>query len=254
MIRPESLPIPADAAADDAPLPVDIAVRRLIRQSNRVALGTLQAVGGLPYVSLAGVATDFDGSPLMLLSRLAEHRRNIEADPHVALLFDGTAGFANPQEGPRVTILGWVEPCAAEQPRRRFLARHPGASLYAGFADFMLFRVQMDRAHWVGGFARAVWLDGGLHCAEPLAREFALAEGDILAHMNEDHGDVLVKMANRLIGLPGDGWRMVGIDPDGCDLANGETVARLAFDRTLETVSEVRPALIDLIKSADKKA
>lgn len=223
-------------------------VRKLVRQTGRAALATVLAGDARPYVSLVTIATDVDGSPILLLSRLADHTRNIDADPRISLLFDGTDGFPNPQQGPRVTLIGRVEPCDLPRLRQRFLARHPGASLYAGFADFAFYRVVPERAHWVGGFARAQWLDPPLLCPPATAEAFAAAEEDILAHMNDHHGEALVVMANRLLGAPGSGWRMVAVDPDGCDLANGERVERLAFDLPLSSIDEVRSTLAALAK------
>src|SRR5207245_5935335 len=99
--------------------------RRLIRATDKASLATL--LDGAPYASLVLVAVDHDASPILLLSALAEHTRNLAADNRVALLFDGSAGLDEPLSGPRVTVLGRAE--ATDQPRltQRFLARHPSA-------------------------------------------------------------------------------------------------------------------------------
>lgn len=226
------------------------AVRKLIRQAGRAALATVLSGEHRPYVSLVTVATDMDGSPILLLSRLADHTRNIDADDRVSLLFDGTDGYANPQQGPRVSLLGRVVASTDERLRRRFLARQPAAALYAGFGDFTFYRLAPERAHWVGGFARAHWLSDGLICPAEVAHAFAAAEADILAHMNDRHGDTLTLMANRLLKRRGKGWRMVAVDPDGCDLAHGDTVLRLAFDAPLASVEAVRATLVDVAERA----
>lgn len=213
-------------------------------------MATIAAEGGHPYASLVTVATDHDGSPLLLLSRLAEHSGNIGADPRLALLFDGTAAFANPQEGPRVTLIGRAVLSHEPRHRVRFLARHPAAAMYAGFADFSFYRIQIERAHYVAGFARALWLTEGLTIgAEPAAR-MAMAEGQILAHMNEDHRETLDLYAKALLGRRGRGWRMAAVDADGCDLARGETVLRLAFESPVEGPEQARLALIELARRA----
>ncbi|MBF0374594.1 MAG: pyridoxamine 5'-phosphate oxidase family protein [Alphaproteobacteria bacterium] len=209
---------------DPAPLGHRQAIRRLMRGCDRAALATLMA-DGAPYASLVAVATDHGGAPLLLLSQLSEHSRNLAADARVSLLFEARSGAANPQEDPRVTVTGRVARSDDPAHRARFLARHPAAAAYAGFGDFAFHRVEVERAHWVGGFARAVWIDDPLRgLAEPAAR-IAEAEPDILSTF--DAGD----------------WRLVAVDPDGCDLAQGETVRRVAFDRMVETPDDLRHAL-----------
>lgn len=225
-------------------------IRKLLRASARAALGTTLAGEQRPYVSLVTTACDVDGSPLLLLSRLADHTRNLDDDAHVSLLFDATEGYANPQQGPRVTIMGRAEYCSDERVRRRFLARHPKASLYAGFADFAFYRVPLERAHWVGGFGRAVWVDQQLACDWTLSNDFAQAETDILARLNQDHAEVLTTLASRLLKRRGKGWKVVAIDPDGIDLERTQTVARLPFEQPLTAADEAQPTLIALAHRA----
>jgi hypothetical protein len=113
-------------------------VRDLIRRCDRAALATsLPGDGGAwPYASLVLVAVDHDLSPILLMSDLAEHSKAIAADPRVALLFDGTAGLAQPLTGPRVTVMGRAARTDDPRLKSRFLRHHPDAALYAGFADF----------------------------------------------------------------------------------------------------------------------
>ena len=237
---------PSGSPQAEVKAPLDIVIRRLIRGASRAGLATTLAGEDRPYVSLVTVATDVAGCPLLLLSRLADHTRNIDGDPRISLLFDGTDGYANPQQGPRVTVVGRIAPCNEDSVRRRFLARHPGAELYAGFGDFSFYRVQAERAHFVGGFGRAVWLDRRLTLADSLAQEFSAAEDGVLAHMNDQHGETVTLLANRLLKRRGKGWRMVAVDPDGCDLARGDTVSRLPFDASVGDVAALRAALIAL--------
>jgi putative heme iron utilization protein len=129
----------------------------VIRAADRASLATSQ--DGWPFASLVLAALDADGTPLLLISDLAEHAKNIARESRVSLLFDGTAGLADPLTGPRVTVLG--EAGRSDDPARlqRFLARHPSAELYAGFADFHLYRVAVARAHLVAGFGRIHWIE-----------------------------------------------------------------------------------------------
>lgn len=131
--------------------------RALMRAQATAALGTL--MDGAPYVSLVLVAFDADGSPLLLLSRLAQHTKNLLADPRVSLLFDGTAGLEEPLTGPRLTVLGSAAPCPDPESFAFYLARHPSAETYAGFSDFGLYRVTIARGHCVAGFGQIRWIE-----------------------------------------------------------------------------------------------
>jgi putative heme iron utilization protein len=230
--------------------------RDLVRRLDRAALATLLPgsagagpEGAAPYASLVLVGLGHDISPVLLLSDLAEHSKAIAADPRVALLFDGTAGLEQPLTGPRVTLLGRAAKTSDEGLKQRFLARHPDAAMYAGFADFKFYRVAVERAHMVAGFGKIGWIAAGEIAAAPLA---GLAEGEesILSHMNSDHADAIQLYAGKLLGLGGSEWRMTGLDRDGLDLRQGGAVARLAFDPPLGAVDEVRHRLIALAAEA----
>lgn len=239
------------APQTENPVPHRLAIRRLMRGCGKAALATsLEGGQGWPYASLVTVATAQDGSPILLLSGLSAHTRDIDADPRVSLLFDGSDGYANPQQGPRVTILGRALRCAEPACRARFLARHPAAALYAGFGDFGFWRVEMERAHYIGGFARAVWIEDNLAADALAAAQMAEAEAGILGHMNEDHPAALDLYARVLLGLPGGGWRMAGIDVDGCDLAREEVFARLNFDQPVTGPEAARLALMGMADRA----
>jgi putative heme iron utilization protein len=228
--------------------------RRLARAAGQATLATRLAgpqpadVAGWPYASLVLLALETDATPLLLMSDLSEHSRNIAADPRMALLVDGTAGYRDPLAGPRVTLLGRAEPTADARARARFLARHPEASLYAGFADFKLYRVTLLRAHLVAGFGRIHWIDP----AEILLTAPALAdeEAAILDHMNGDHAEAIERMASCFCGVRGKGWRMTGIDPDGCDLRRKGETARLAFPAPVRDAGEAREMLVTLSQEA----
>jgi putative heme iron utilization protein len=131
--------------------------RLLMRRQSVAALGT--AMQGAPYVSLVQVAFDADASPLMLLSDLAQHTRNIAEDARVSLLFDDTAGLADPLTGARLTVIGRAERCDDPRARERYVARHPSAAVYAGFRDFNLYHVTVERGHFIAGFGRIAWVE-----------------------------------------------------------------------------------------------
>lgn len=237
---------------DDRPDPSTHS-RALMRGAIKATLATaLPTAEGWPYASLVTVAHDHDLSPILLLSRLSDHTRAIDDDPRVSLLYEATAGFANPQQGPRVTLLGRAEKIVDETAAKRFIARHPRAALYAGFGDFSFYRVIPDRVHYVGGFAAAHWIPGRrLGAPSPdTAAAFREAEADITGHMNADHADAIRLIANNLLGQRGKHWSMFGIDPDGIDLRLKDRVVRLDFDTPLQSPGESRKALIELTRKA----
>lgn len=222
--------------------------RQLIRRARAAMLSTaLASKDGWPYGSLVSVALDCDGSPLMLFSTLSDHTRNLAKDSRASLLFEETSRLKNPQTGPRVTVTGRIKKTTQDRHRRRFLARHPEAALYAGFGDFNFFRMQIDRAHFVGGFAKAIWLKGADILADAkAAAAVAKAEVAVLDHMNSDHPDAVDHYAVTLLGRSGRGWKMTGIDPDGADLRLGGRVARLPFENPARDRKAVREELVRL--------
>jgi putative heme iron utilization protein len=123
-------------------------------------MGTLATTqDGAPYAALVTPALDGDGAPVLLLSELAAHTRNLRANPACALLVTGPAPEENPQTAARILLSAIAEQSEAAEARKRFLQTHPYASLYAGFADFSIWRLIVKDAHYVGGFAAASRLD-----------------------------------------------------------------------------------------------
>lgn len=211
-----------------------------------------------PFASLVTVATMPDGSPILLVSRLAAHTRHLEADPHLSLLLART-GKGDPLAHPRLTLEGAAarvsEPDARAALRARFLSRHPKAELYADFPDFSFWRVTVERAHLNGGFARAASFDGtALTTALDGAESLVAAEGSALGHLNADHEDALALYATVLAGeLPG-AWRATGLDPEGLDLACGDRTARIVFPAPVRTPEALRQVLVELAASARSAA
>lgn len=222
-------------------------VRALIRRADRATLATAQT-DGWPYGSLVLVACDHDAAPLLLLSDLADHTKNLAADARVSLLYDGTAGLDDPLTGARATVLGRIAKTADPRHRARFLARQPSAEMYAGFGDFNLYRVGIERAHLVAGFGRIHWLDAD-EVVGTVAPALAATEPDIVAHMNADHADAVALYA-RMLGQDGDGWRLTGVDPEGADLRRDGSVARIDFARPVDDAESARAELVRLAKQA----
>ena len=186
-----------------------------------------------------------------LISRLAQHTRNLEQDPRASLLLDGTEGLADPLTGGRLTLTGTATPCADPAALRRFLARHPSAQAYAQFADFTLYALSVMRAHYVGGFGRIVDLPApSLLTRTADASALLAAEPEIVAHMNSDHADAVALCATGLAGRAPGAWRMVGVDPDGIDLLQCTTAARIDFPEHVCTPGQARAQLVSLVQQA----
>ncbi len=227
-------------------------VRDLIRRCDRAALATnLPSDGGAwPYASLVLVAVDHDLSPILLMSDLAEHSKAIATDSRVALLFDGTAGLAQPLTGPRVTVMGRAARTDDDRLKQRFLRHHPDTAMYAGFGDFHFYRVTLERTHQVGGFGRIRWIAPDELLAVPPLADLAEGEEGIVAHMNQDHAEAVQLYAAKLLNLPGAGWTMTGIDAEGVDLRRSGDVARLVFDQPLDAATQARQTLVALVQRA----
>lgn len=236
------------AMTDATETPSD-ACRRLLREVDRACLSTAMAGDGAPYGSLVLLASTPDGAPLMLLSDLADHTKNLKTDPRASLLLDGTAGLEDPLTGARASLQGRIERTDDPLHRTRFVRRHPAAGRYAGFGDFNLYRLIPDRAHLVAGFGRIHWVEDSLTYAGE-TQVLAEAEAEILAHMNADHLDAVALYANRLCGRDGVGWYLTGIDPEGCDLRRQGETARLAFDTPVHDADTARVELVRLVKRA----
>ena len=240
-------------ASDDAALPPEVAARALIRAAKEATLATVSA-SGQPFASLVTPATTPDLTVLLFLSQLSGHTRHLMADGRCSLLFMGPAAGPNPQKRPRVTITGVAERLeggAAAALKARWLARHPYAGLYADLPDFALWRVVPQEALHIGGFATARRVPGSALQPDPTAvAALAAAEAEILDHVNAEHADAVAVIVRRLLGRAGRGWRMVGVDVDGCDFARGNQVVRLAFPEPVRDVDGVRKSLILAARAA----
>lgn len=233
--------------------------RRLMRACDRAALATVQRspdegagtmadAAGWPYPSLVLVAFDHDGSPLLLLSTLADHTRNLLADGRIGLLFDGTAGLAQPLTGARLSVQGRAGRSDDPDHRARYLRRHPDAALYAGFGDFAIYRVAVERAHLVAGFGRIHWLSAAELDLPTAAPDLAAGEAALLDRLNgEGYGPRLAPATDG----DGDSWSVTGIDPEGCDLRRGGYVARVDFEQRIHDPESAKLMLDTLVRPPD---
>jgi len=226
------------------------AAKKLMREARSGALATLMAGSGDPNCSLVNVAAAADGTPLLLISRLAVHTKNILADPRVSLMLDERKE-GDPLQGARVMLLSAAVKTERADARRRYLAQQPEAEMFAGFGDFAFYEVKLKGAHLVAGFGRIVDLTPADLLTDLAGAEALLAaESEVIAHMNADHAATCRLYATKLLGAPDGDWRCVGCDPDGLDLQWGRTGLRLPFPRRVTQPGVLRAVLKQMADQA----
>lgn len=224
-----------------------------------MTVGYLATVGedGAPWCSLVVFGPTFAGNPVLLVSTMAEHGRNLVHDPRASLALNDPAASGDPLDRPRITLAGRVvQP--AEETRQEALDAHvaaiPGAMLYAGWDDFTLWVLEVQRVRWVGGFAVMETVSAeDYRAAEPDPTQPVAAKS--VAHLNKDHRDALLAIARELGGTRGAVAAVcTGIDRYGIDLsctgAGQSAAARVSFDEPLQKAADVRPATVALAKRA----
>jgi putative heme iron utilization protein len=230
--------------------------RSLLRRSRQGALATLMAASGDPYCSLVNVASHADGSPILLISRLALHTKNILVDNRVSLMLDERAA-GDPLEGARIMLAGRAEEAAdeaAETLRRRYLTAHPSAEAFVDFGDFSFFRIIPSGAHLVAGFGRIIDLTPAQFLTEiGDASELLEAEQGAVEHMNDDHREAMNLYATKLLGAGSADWTCTGCDPDGMDMQAGAATLRLDFPERVTDGTALRKMLVRLAGEARAK-
>jgi len=233
-----------------------VAGKKLLREGRSGALATLMAGSGDPYCSLVNMATAADGAPLLLISRLAVHTKNILADSRVSLMLD-ERGAGDPLEGARIMLAGHAEEAGGDQTellRRRYLNTHPSAAEFTEFKDFSFFRIRPSGTHLVAGFGRIVDLRPDQFLTEISdARALIEAEQGAIDHMNDDHREAMNLYATRLLGAQASDWRCTGIDPEGIDMQAGAATLRLDFPERATSPGELRKMLVKLADEARAK-
>jgi len=231
--------------------------KSLTRRNRQGALATLMAGTGDPYCSLVNVASHPDGSPILLISRLAVHTKNLLADDRVSLMLDERAP-GDPLEGARIMVAGRAVEAGDEDRatvRRRYLAAHPSAEAFVDFKDFSFFRIKPSGAHLVAGFGRIIDLKPAQFLTEiGDAASLLEAEAGAVEHMNEDHREAMNLYATKLLGAGSADWRCIGCDPEGLDMQAGTAVLRLEFPARVTNAGDLRKMLVRLAEEARAKA
>ena len=252
MDLPENAVAPVAPPADD---PASIA-RALLFAERHGVLSTISVHrAGYPYGSLTPYALSARGAPIILISTLAAHTKNLAADPR-ACLFVGESpdgdGPANRQAAGRVSLLGRaarVPDAEQADARARYLARVPDAVDYFKTHDFQLWELAVEEARLIAGFGKIGWVEGRVITRDPARDPFAGDAAGICSHMNDDHADALATLC-RARGSDPAGARMTGVDALGFDVEAAGGRLRFDFPRELATADEVRVEIIALLRAA----
>ncbi|HEU4439490.1 MAG TPA: DUF2470 domain-containing protein [Methylomirabilota bacterium] len=226
--------------------------RTLLHLGRTGTLGTLsRRHPGHPFVSIMPYAPDGRGRPLLLISSLAMHTQNLDADPRASLLVAQSGD--DPLALARVTLMGQARRLSAEEraeAREAYLTRHPNAIHWVDFDDFAFWRLDLGDVYFVGGFGAMDWLTvSGYEAAGP--DPLADAGPGIIEHMNRDHADALILYARVLGALPAEAADMVAVDRLGFKLrirtADGFHARRIGFSREIITAEQCRQVLIEML-------
>jgi len=251
------------AASDVPPVPEPTYAERARTLVYLGRTGTLSTLSlrypGHPFGSLMPYALDGRGRPLFLISTMAMHTQNLQADRRASLLVTQPGWTGDPLAAGRVTLMGEAVPLSekdAAEAKTAYLARHPNATYWVDFEDFGFYRLEVADVYFVGGFAAMDWVSAEDYLAarpDPLAD----AAAGIIEHMNRDHPDALVTFARVLAGAEADEASMVSVDRLGFKLRlkSGPRLhsARIAFLREVSTADACRAVLIEMLRDCRQR-
>lgn len=221
--------------------------RRFVRTYPHGVLSTLsRRLDGAPFGSIAPFVLDHEGCPVILISTLAEHTRNLDADARCSLIAHPCA--QDPQAAGRVTLVGRAERLPDKQAQGpRYLRYFPEAEGYFGMHDFHFYRVRVQAVRYIGGFGSIHWIDAADFA--PPANSLGDSEDAILQHMNADHAHNLLAYCRHVHGVQPAQARMVGVDVDGFDVRADDRLLRFDFEQPATDAGAVRQALVTLAKA-----
>jgi putative heme iron utilization protein len=222
--------------------------RQFLSATHSGVLSTISArLEGYPFGSIAPFVLDHDGNPLILISTIAEHTKNIQADARVSLIaFD--SGASDMQAGARLTVIGKAIPMDKDEAlRARYLRYFPQAEGYFDMHDFLFHRIEVEQARFIGGFGKIHWIPGDELRAP--ANRLVAQEAAILDHMNADHAENLSAYCRHVHGIEAAQAIMIGIDTAGFDVRANDKLLRFAFDMPVTDAQEARQALVALAKA-----
>lgn len=212
---------------------------------------------GYPFGSVAPFVLDHNCQPIILISMIAEHTKNIQLNPKVSLL--AFAGEEDLQAGARLTLLGEARKIFKEQDadlRARYLRYLPQAAGYFDMHDFAFYRIHIHQARYIGGFGKMSWLSDidllkGIDVANS---RLANQESAIIEHMNQDHVHSMLAYCRYYHQVEASHAQMLGIDYDGFDVdarVGGKSISlRFNFEQPVFDAQAARMALVAMSKLA----
>ncbi|HTN98570.1 MAG TPA: DUF2470 domain-containing protein [Nordella sp.] len=225
--------------------------RQLLRRARTAALGTSNLDPTGPYISLANIATDAQGHPIIFISKLAWHTRNILASPLGSIMVSEIPAEGDALTGPRVTVMGSFEQVTARDIAERYAGHHPAARFYLDFPDFSFWRLIPQKIHAVAGFGRIETMEPDeVFLPESTAAAIMASAAGAIAHMNDDHADAIELYATKLLAAGPGKWLITAIDPDGAHLGLADKTLRLAFEEPVTAPDGLRQAFVALARKA----
>lgn len=225
--------------------------RQLLRRARTAALGTCNLDLSAPYISLANIATDGPGRPVIFISKLAWHTRNILGDPKGSVMVSEIPAEGDALTGNRVTVMGTFEPVAAAEIAERYAGQHSAARFYLDFPDFSFWRLVPQKIHAVAGFGRIETMEPDeVFLPESTGAAVMAGAAGAIAHMNEDHAGAVELYAMKLLGAGPGKWRITAIDPDGAHLGLADKVLRLDFEEPVTDAAGLRQAFVALARKS----
>jgi len=225
-----------------------VIARRLLNHQSVGVLSTHSIdVEGYPFGSIAPYTLNYECEPIILISDIAQHTRNIKQNARVSLtVFDQAAD--DPQAASRLTWIGDAEPVDQTdlETRHRYLRYFPSSESYFETHDFSFYRIRLRRARFIGGFGQIFWIESATML---IANPFREAEKTIVDHMNEDHQKALLHYAEVLGEKEVAAIAMTGIDSEGFDMRADSRKLRMDFDAPIHTMEEARATLVRLSRS-----
>lgn len=248
-----SAPPPLTETADvRRPTPAEEA-RTVAASTNIATLATLTADGD-PWASYITYGL-LEGSPVLCVSRMAEHGRNLQNDRRASVAIVAPESATDPLSVSRVTLAGAVESPGADEidaARAAHLAAVPAAKYYIDYSDFSVWILRVQRARWVGGYGRmdsATAIDYAAAEPDPVSPHASAA----IVHLNDDHADSILAMAQKLGGYPdATGATCTAADRYGLDLSvvtpRGKAATRVGYAHPIDGVAELRAATVELAR------
>ena len=214
---------------------------------------------GFPFGSVMPYGLDDVGRPIFLISTMAMHTQNLQANPHASLLVTQPDASGDPLGASRVTLLGNVQPVAEKgvaEARTRYLARYANSKYWVDFEDFSFYSMDVVDVYYVGGFGVMGWVSASDYARskpDPLAD----AATGIVQHMNADHGDALIVLARALAGIDSQEVTRTSVDRLGFHVRlktqDGIRGARIAFSREVTSPAEARTVLVEMVAQARQR-